>query len=232
MSEAPLSAPVILFDLDGTLADTAPDLARALNHVLGALGLDGIAPETVRRTVGLGARRLIQEGLERRGRAADEAELRRLTGLFIDFYGDHIAVDSRPFPGVPETLARLREAGTRMAVVTNKFEHLSHRLLGALDLADYFDLVAGADTFPVRKPDPGHLLLALERLAGDPRRAVMVGDSAVDIAAARAAGLPVVGVTFGYTDTPVGELGADAVIDRFDALVPALERLLGRPLAG
>lgn len=223
-----MPAPVILFDLDGTLADTAPDLTRALNHVLRGLGIAEVETDALRHIVGHGARRLIEQALAAHGQVPDEAGMKALVACFIDHYADNIAVESRPFPGVPETLARLKGAGARLAVCTNKFEHLSHRLLDAIGLDRYFDFVAGSDTFPVRKPDPGHLLLTLEKVSGDPGAAVMVGDSAVDVAAARAAGLPVVGVSFGYTDTPIADLAPDAVIDRFEALIPVLERWLGR----
>lgn len=222
------SGSVILFDLDGTLADTAPDLAAALNHVLTAIDLAPIPPDHIRHMVGQGARRLIVDAMARHDRDPTQQEIERLIALFLDHYRENIAAESKAFPGVREALDALKAGGARLGVATNKFEDLSHSLLGKLGLDHYFDLVAGADTFPVRKPDPGHLLMALDRLGGDVARSAMVGDSETDISAARAANIPVVGVTFGYTPVPVADLDPDALIDRFDELVPALERLLPR----
>lgn len=227
----PQVPPAILFDLDGTLADTAPDLAATLNVVLAAVGAGAVGVDDVRHMVGHGARRLIQRGLAANGRTPDEAELDRLSALFIAHYKDNIAVESRPFPGVETALRRLKNAGAKLAVCTNKFEALSIDLLRALDLYAYFDVVAGSDTFPVRKPDPGHLLMAVERLAGDPAHTVMVGDSETDVMAARAARIPIIGVTFGYTPTPIEAFRPDALISHFDALIPALRPFLG-PLEG
>jgi phosphoglycolate phosphatase len=224
----PQIPPVILFDLDGTLADTAPDLAATLNVVLAEVGAQPVAADEVRHMVGHGARRLIENSLQARGRHLDDAALDRLTARFIAHYGEHIAVESRPFPGVETALGALKRGGGKLAVCTNKTEALSVKLLRALDLDGYFDAIAGADTFPVRKPDPGHLLMAVERVAGDPARAVMVGDSETDVRAARAAGIPIIGVTFGYTPTPIEAFKPDAVISHFDALIPALEPFLGR----
>jgi len=224
----PQTPPVILFDLDGTLADTAPDLAATLNVVLSEIGAKPVAPDDVRHMVGHGARRLIENSLKACGRYPDDDALDRLTARFIVHYGEHIAVESCPFPGVEAALGALKRGGGKLAVCTNKTEALSVKLLRALDLGGYFDVIAGADTFPVRKPDPGHLLMAVERVAGDPSRAVMVGDSETDVRAARAAGLPIIGVTFGYTPTPIQEFEPDAVISHFDALIPALEPFLGR----
>lgn len=227
----PQVLPVILFDLDGTLADTAPDLAATLNVVLGEIGVESVAVDDVRHMVGHGARRLIERRFEADGHRADEAELDRLTARFIAHYRDNIAVGSRPFPGVDATLHSLKRDGRKLAVCTNKMEALAVKLLRALNLDAHFDVIAGGDTFPVHKPDPGHLLMAVARLGGDPARAVMVGDSETDVLAARAAGIPIIGVTFGYTPTPVETFKPDALIDRFDALIPALEPFLG-PLRG
>ncbi|MDP2621663.1 MAG: phosphoglycolate phosphatase [Hyphomicrobiales bacterium] len=224
----PQVSPVILFDLDGTLADTAPDLAATLNVVLAELGVEPIAVDDVRHMVGHGARRLIERRFEADGQRLDAAELDRLTARFIAHYSDNIAVGSRPFPGVETALGALKRGGSRLAVCTNKMEALAVKLLRALDLDAHFDVIAGGDTFPVCKPDPGHLLLAVERAGGDPACAVMVGDSETDIRAARAAGIPFIGVTFGYTPTPIETFKPDALIDHFDALIPALRPFLGR----
>ena len=224
----PQVSPVILFDLDGTLADTAPDLAATLNVVLAEVGAKPVAIDDVRHMVGHGARRLIESSLDVDGHRLDAAELDRLAALFVAHYRDNIAVESRPFPGVENALRALKNAGAKLAVCTNKFEALSIDLLRALNLDAYFDVIAGSDTFPVRKPDPGHLLMAVDRLAGDPAHAVMVGDSETDVRAARAARIPIIGVTFGYTPTPIETFKPDALISHFDALIPALRPFLGR----
>lgn len=226
-----LPAPTILFDLDGTIADTAPDLTSALNWVLKDIGARPVEAADVRCMIGMGARALIERGLNSAGRAYDDALLDELLERFLIYYGENIARETRPFPGAREALDELKGAGARMAVCTNKREHTSVQLLRALDLIDYFELVAGGDTFAVRKPDAGHLLQTLERIGAAAPRAIMVGDSETDVKAARAAGLPVVGVTFGYTDRHISEFAPDSIISHFDALVPELERLLG-PLKG
>ena len=147
---------------------------------------------------------------------------------YLAHYADNLAVSSHPYPAVPETLAELARRGAGLAVCTNKQELYSRRLLEALGLAPSFRALAGRDTLPVMKPHPDHLLGAIRMAGGDPARAVMVGDSETDIRTARAASIPVVAVTFGYTDTPVTELSPDAVIDHYDALIPAIERVRPR----
>ena len=224
------TAPAILFDLDGTLADTAPDLTLALNFVLEGIGAPMIAPDKVRHLIGMGARALIERGMEASGQIYDDALLDQLLDRFLRYYADNIARESRVFPGVTEMLRALKTSGAKLAVCTNKREHSSLHLLRALDLLDYFDAVAGGDTFAVHKPDGRHLLQTLERIGAQAGQAVMVGDSETDVRAARSAGLPVIGVTFGYTDRHISTFAPDAVISHFDALMPELERLLG-PLA-
>jgi phosphoglycolate phosphatase len=232
----PQVSPVILFDLDGTLADTAPDLTATLNVVLSEIGVDPMTVDDVRHMVGHGARRLIECGLVADEYTFDAAELDRLAARFIDHYRDNIATESRPFPGVETTLRALKRGGSKLAVCTNKMEALAVKLLRALNLETHFDAIAGGDTFPVCKPDPRHLLMAIERVGGDSARAVMVGDSENDVMAARAAQIPIIGVTFGYTPTPIETFKPDGLIDHFDALIPALQPFLGRcdgpPAAG
>lgn len=222
--------PVVLFDLDGTLVDTAADLGRALNKLLDGIGLQPVAPAAIRNLIGKGGRRLIVEGLKAGGRAADETELDGYVARFLEFYRQDIASESRPFPGAEAALEDLRQAGAQMAIATNKYTDMSELLLKELGLSDYFAFIAGADTWPVRKPDPGHLTLTVERLGGAAGGVVMVGDSEPDVAAARAAKIPVIGVPFGYTEVPMHELRPDLTIGHFDELVPAIERLLGRRL--
>ena len=216
----------LVFDLDGTLVDTAPDLIRAVNHVLALEGLPAVEDDKLRPAISAGSRQMLITGLRFHDVKRSEAEVDVLLDRFLDFYGSCIAVESRPFPGAPEELQRLRAEGAMLAIGTNKRELLSRQLLRELGLAPLFRAIAGRDTFPVCKPHPDHLLGAIRLAGGNPRRAVMVGDSVTDIQTARAARIPIIGVTFGYTDIPVAKLGADAVVDHYFELRPALARLL------
>jgi phosphoglycolate phosphatase len=217
----------LIFDLDGTLVDTAPDLVAATNHVLAGLGLPGISEHALRPLVGHGARFMVEHAIGPGAAKLSEEERKRLLDRFLDYYTRNIAVGSRPFEGTVPALERFRGAGAKLAVCTNKTERISRMLLEALGMSGLFSAVAGRDTFPVFKPHPDHLLGAIELAGGDSARAVMVGDSRIDIATAKAAGVPVVAVTFGYTDIPVRELGPDKVIDHYDELEPAILALLG-----
>jgi phosphoglycolate phosphatase len=222
----------IVFDLDGTVVDTAPDLAAATNHALGLIGLEPVTVAELHPFIGHGSKAMIEAGLRFRGTAASGAEVMRLHDAFLAFYAANIAVDSRPFEGVPELLDHLLAAGARLAVCTNKLEGLSKALLQALGLATRFGAIAGGDTLAVRKPAPGHLTGVIAMAGGRADRAVMVGDSEVDFATAAAAGVPAIGVTFGYTPRPVRELapqlGVGAVIDHYREFMPALEQVLAR----
>ena len=217
----------IVFDLDGTLVDTGPDLTDALNHALRALGRPPVAEAAVRDMVGSGALKLIERGLAATG--ADAEELRRaMMPLFLDHYAANIAARSRPYPGCEAALAALAEAGCRLAICTNKRTDLSRLLVDALGWSGRFAAIVGSDAVPARKPDPGHLLAAIAAAGGDPADALFVGDTHFDSQAAQAAGIPFVAVAFGFAAEPVEGLGADAVIDHFDALVPAIRRILAR----
>ncbi len=215
----------VLFDLDGTLIETAPDLCGALNHTLAQAGRDGVALDQIRQMIGDGARVMLRLGLEATGQSPSEREIEQWFDVLLDYYWHHVADHSFPFPGVLTALAELRAAGLKLAVCTNKPHRLSNRLFEQLDMAPLFDAVLGGDSLAVRKPHAGHILGALEAIGVAPERAVMIGDSANDLNAARNAGLPVVLVTFGYTTTPARELGADALIDHFDQLLPTLASL-------
>lgn len=217
----------LVFDLDGTLVDTAPDLISSVNHILAGQGLEPVPADLIRAEISFGARRMLKKGLEHRSALGSEAELDRLLDRFLDHYADNIAVASRPFPDLVPLLEDYRRAGMRLAVCTNKREALSVALLSELGIERLFAAIAGRDTFAVSKPHPDHLLGAVRMAGGNPARAVMVGDSATDINTARAAGIPVIGVSFGYTDVPVRQLGADAVIDHYRELPAALGRLIG-----
>ena len=212
----------IVFDLDGTLADTAPDLAAALNHVLASLGRETIDPDSVRNLVGHGARSLIRRGLAATGEASEEL-VEEGFPLYLDFYSANICNGTKVYPGIEAALDKLRDEGLALAVCTNKLESLTHQLLEALGWTDRFDSVVGGDTLLVRKPDPAPLHEAIARARGG--RAAFVGDSITDADTARAAGVPFVAVSFGFSDRPAEELGAGALIDSFEELVPALSRL-------
>jgi phosphoglycolate phosphatase len=222
-----MSAPTIVFDLDGTLVDTAPDLVDTLNVVLAREGLPPVPFAAARNMIGGGARLLIERGLKAEGRLGSAAEVDRLYSDFVAYYSDHLADRSMPFPGAVAAIERLAGRGCRFAVCTNKLEWLSVRLLDALGLSPHFVAVCGQDTFGVQKPDPEILLRTIRKAGGDPGRAIMVGDSATDIDVARAASVPVVAVDFGYTETPVSLLGPDRIIDHFDKLPGAVFDLLG-----
>ena len=213
---------VVAFDLDGTLADTAPDLTAALNHALGVLGRPAMPQESVRHMVGHGARALLQKGLAATGEMTD-ALVDAGFPVFLDFYERHIADGSRPYPGLEAALDALAARGVRLAVCTNKLESLARELIAALGWSGRFAGIVGGDTLSVRKPDPAPLFEAIARAGGG--RAAYVGDSITDTDTARAAGLPCVAVSFGFSDRPADQLGADLLIDHFDDLIPALERL-------
>lgn len=213
-----MTAPLLVLDLDGTLVDTAADLIATLNLILTAEGLRPVTRDDAGALLGAGARAMIERGFRLNAAALDVATLDRLFAAYIPLYEARIAEESRPFPGAVEALDRFAAAGWRLAICTNKLEGLSRRLLDELDLSPRFAAICGGDTFPVRKPDAGHLLGTIARAGGTRETTVMVGDSATDVNAAKNAGVPVVGVTFGYTDAPVASFGPDAVIDRFDEL--------------
>jgi phosphoglycolate phosphatase len=218
----------IVFDLDGTLIDTAPDLVDTLNVILSREGLAPVPYAKARTMIGGGARQMIEAGLTFEKRAFTVSEIDRLFGEFIAHYAAHIADRSRPFPGLAAALDRLAANGCIFAVCTNKLERLSRLLLDALGLSPRFAAICGQDTFGVHKPDPAMLLRTIAQAGGDAAQAIMVGDSANDIDTARAAGVPVIAVDFGYTEVPVAQLGADRVIGGF-ADLPAAVSALARP---
>ncbi|HXW20957.1 MAG TPA: HAD-IA family hydrolase [Roseiarcus sp.] len=226
MSEKP---PILVFDLDGTLADTAGDLVGTLNVILGGEGLPLLPLADGRKLIGAGARALIARGFSAAGRDLSSDELQRLFAAFIVRYEAHIADESKLFPGVEAVLDRFASAGFVLAVCTNKFERSSRLLLEALGVARRFQAICGQDTFNVAKPDARIFLSTVARAGGDPGRATMIGDSAADVATARAAGASVIAVDFGYSDAPAAELGADRVVSHFDELWGAVAELAARP---
>jgi len=216
----------LVFDLDGTLVDTAPDLVASTNHILDHLGLPRVDERTLRPFVGHGAKHMIEKAVGPAAEGMSAAQHEALLKRYLDFYGDHIADASRPFDGLVPLLEKYKSAGVKLAVCTNKIERMSRLLLDALDLSRYFDAVAGRDTLGAAKPHPDALLGTISLAGGDKKRAIMIGDSGVDIATARAAGVPVIGVSFGYTETPVREFAPDIVIDHYSELEPAVASLM------
>lgn len=212
----------IVFDLDGTLVDTAPDLAAALNAVLVREGRKPVPLDDVRHMVGRGARYLIERAMAASGAPAAPEAVTDFVRHFIAHYDANIATTSRPFASAVSVARELTRRGHKLGICTNKPEALSLKLLGELQLRDLFPVVLGADSRPYNKPDPRHLFDVIEGLGGRPQSAVLIGDSETDVKTARAASVPVVLVSFGYTEVPVHQLGADFVIDHFDALEAAL----------
>ncbi|MBR1205646.1 MULTISPECIES: HAD hydrolase-like protein [unclassified Bradyrhizobium] len=221
------SPPIIVFDLDGTLVDTAPDLISALNYVLDREGLQPVPLSAARNMIGAGARKLLERGLEVDGRVVSLADLDRLTKDFIDYYAEHIADGSRPFDGLEAALDRLGAKGHRFAVCTNKLEWLSKLLLDRLGLTPRFAAICGQDTFGVAKPDPAFLRETVARAGGKLPGAIMVGDAGPDVGVARRASVPVIGVDFGYTDVPMTELKPDRLISHMRDLPDAVASLGG-----
>ena len=223
-----MSHPTIVFDLDGTLVDTAPDLIATLNAVLAREGYGTVAYEEARTMIGGGARHMLARALTQQGIAIAPGDLDRLFADFIAYYAAHIADHSRPFPGLEPTLDLMAANGARFAVCTNKLEQLAVLLLERLGLAGRFAAICGQDTFGIAKPDPELLRRTIARAGGDVGNAVMIGDSAADVAVARAAGVPAIAVDFGYSDVPAPLLKADRVIGHFDQLPGAVASLLTR----
>jgi phosphoglycolate phosphatase len=218
----------ILFDLDGTLVDTAPDLAATMNVLLERHGRPALELQSVRHLVGEGARVMMARAWAETGRRASEEQLDDLFDDFLEYYINNVADHSSLFPGVEEVLQALVEGGARLAICTNKPDIPTHKLLDALNLTRYFGAIIGADTLSVRKPDPAPLLEAIERLDGQPQNAIMIGDSATDIHAARAANLPVIAVSFGYTREPVQVYEPDLLVDHFQDLPEAIDTVFSR----
>jgi phosphoglycolate phosphatase len=223
-----MPAPLLVFDLDGTLVDTAPDLVDTLNVVFKREGLPAVPYDSARMMIGGGAKAMLARGLEADGRAVTPELMDRLFAEFIAHYTDNIAARSRPFPGLIDALDALGASGHRFAVCTNKLERLSVLLLRALDLADRFVVICGQDTFGIQKPDPEVLRRTIAAAGGAPGDAVMIGDSATDIRTAQAAGVPVIAVDFGYSEKPVAEFAPDRVISHFKQLPGEIASLSAR----
>ena len=217
-----MTAPTIVFDLDGTLIDTAPDLVDTLNVVFAREGWPPVPYETARNMISGGARMMLARGIAAEGIAVAPAKLEQLFADFIAHYTEHIADRSRPFPGLTDALDVLASGGCRFAVCTNKLERLSVLLLKQLKLADRFAAICGQDTFGIQKPDPEVLRRTVAAAGGNPPHSIMIGDSSTDIRTARAAGIPVIAVDFGYSERPVSEFGPDRIISHYGQLPAAI----------
>jgi len=226
MSDRDLEGWTIAFDLDGTLVDSAPDLIGTLNRMLVEEGLPPVPMESASTLIGSGARALLVHGFEAAGAPVERAKSDELFERFLVDYAAHIADGSQPFEGVVETLERLSERGAILVVATNKRSDLSELLLGKLDLTRHFAAIVGPDRVSARKPSGAHLKEAVAIAGGDPERAIMVGDAAPDADAARDAGMPCILTTFGFTPTPVEDLGGDILIDAFEDVEEAIDGIL------
>ena len=231
MLQRDLEGWTIVFDLDGTLVETAPDLIGALNRLLAQHDLPPAPLDDARILVGRGTISLLKHGFERAGAAWDDTASDRLMQAFVDDYLAHIADESTAYPGAIEALDRLRRRGAILAVATNKPTDLALALFQAMGLTDHFAAICGPQSVSARKPDAAHIRETVLQAGGDPRRAIMVGDSRTDADAAAATGVPCILTGFGYSDCPVEELNAVCVIDHFDALEAAIAPLVA-PLGG
>lgn len=212
----------ILFDLDGTVADTALDLSATLNHLLAQNDREQIDHALIRNMVGQGAKALIIKGFTHTGKAPDTLEVNALFDQYLDYYSNHIADETTLFPGVINLFDQLKSQNIPLAICTNKNIELTHSLLKTLKIDHYFDAVTCGDSFPYKKPDPRHLNATCALMDADPTAAIMVGDSINDIDAAKAANLLSIGVTFGYTETSMADLAPDIIIDHFDGFIDAV----------
>jgi phosphoglycolate phosphatase len=220
-------APTLIFDLDGTLADTSPDLLGATNAVLAARGRPRLDLDHLRHMVGFGAVALISQAMAASGAPVADGDMPALVEIFLDHYRRHIADGTRLFPDVAETLAALKQEGARLGVLTNKPQELTDLLLPRLGLVDLFSAVYGAGRKPYAKPDPRIFHDIVMDLSGPAGKgpAVMIGDSITDLNTARAAGAPCILMSYGFTPVAASELGADLVLDEFRQLPQALRRL-------
>jgi phosphoglycolate phosphatase len=221
-----LNSPLIIFDLDGTLVDTASDLVSSLNFTIAQRGLSPVSYSDLNHLVGQGAKVMIRRAFALRNVPLSDEELEPLYRSFLDHYLEMMPGDALAYEGVEAALSALQADGFRLAVCTNKTEALAKPLLDRLGLSSYFNAFTCGDTFPWRKPDGRHITSTIDLAQGDLARSIMVGDSINDIAAAKSAGVPSIGVTFGYTDVPMAELEPTVVISHFKEVTPDLARRL------
>ena len=217
-----MSAPVVVFDLDGTLVDTAPDLMASLNHAVRQAGLQPVTYGDLTHLVGHGAKAMIERTFALRNAPLSAADLDWQMKEFVDYYHGSMPGESLPYPGLVAAMDRLSAKGFKLAVCTNKLEMLARSLLDSLSLTSRFAAITGGDTLPVRKPDAEHLLATIRLAGGKPDRAVMIGDSLNDVLVARNASVPSIGVPFGYSDVSIESLAPTTIITHFDQLTPEL----------
>lgn len=215
----------LVFDLDGTLIDTAPDILGTLDDILTREGIPLLPHNEALAFIGVGSRAMLERALINAGDNQSGGRLDQLFHDFLEHYATRLAVKSRPFPGAPEALANLKAQGHTLAICTNKMERHSLALIDQLGLSDFFSAICGRDTFEFCKPDGRHITETIARAGGNPAYAIMVGDTVTDFNAARNAGIPSIGVRFGYSDTPIDQLRPDRIIEHFDALLPAIEAI-------
>lgn len=219
---------IVGFDLDGTLLDTSPELTEAVNYTLCVAGYPALTRDEVKPMIGLGAKHMLQVGLEQAGERDPDA-VRKYLPVLLEYYGDHLGSGSPPFPGLLEVMARFDALGVKMAVVTNKYERFAVKLLTETGMADRFSCIIGGDTMGKgkSKPDRAPIDEMIRRSGGNPgsTRSAFIGDSIYDVMAAKAAGITSVAVSFGFLHQPVEELGADAIINHYDEFIPVLEHL-------
>ena len=225
---AHLDGATLVFDLDGTLVDTAPDLFGALHHVLDGAAVPKAPNDHIRPFISFGARRMIAESISHAGETRSDGDIDGLLQVFLEHYADNVAVKSAPYANLLDALEVSSAAGATLGVCTNKREHLARLLLRELEMHDRFGAILGYDTLEVHKPDPRHLTETISRTGGDPSKAIMVGDSPTDVATAKAAGIPVIAVSFGYSEVHYTELGADVVIHDYAEFMDATRQLLPR----
>jgi len=216
----------LIFDLDGTLVDSAPDLADALDQLLFEQGASPLGLYVARSLIGHGISNLVAKALDRSGLKLDAPELEKRIKRFHEIYAGNLSRKTRAYPGVKEGLGVFQGQGFRLAVCTNKLEKYSRQILADLGLADHFHQVSGPDTFGIAKPDPRHLLLTIEALGGAGKPAVMIGDSEVDVAVAKAAGVPVLAVTYGYAKSPLETLNPEGLAASFDQVPKEVNKIL------
>ncbi|MGL4397166.1 MAG: HAD-IA family hydrolase [Hyphomicrobium sp.] len=217
----------LVFDLDGTLVDTAPDLAAATNHVLAHRNLPPVDAREILPFVGHGALKMIENALAAHGKTLSESELYAMFDVFIQHYTANIANASRPYEGALAAIDGFRAEGAALAVCTNKLEAHARALLEALDMTPRFNAITGRDSLGVFKPDPRHLTSTIALANGTADKAIMIGDTETDIATAKAAGIPVIAVDFGYSTTPVAVFAPDIIISHFNELPRAVARIRG-----
>lgn len=212
----------IAFDLDGTLVDTAPDLVRATNEIMDLLELPHCDLNDMRKIVGRGAKISVKTAALLHNRDLSEDELTKLLPIFLETYEAGIALRSKAYEGAALVLEILQNQGAKLVVCTNKPTHLAKKVLNELDILKYFLAIYGPEATPKTKPDPIHLITAIEGIGGDINRAILVGDSENDVIAAKEANVPVIVTSFGYTTKKAPDLGADAFFDHYDELFELL----------